>query len=90
MKLAVITCTDGNYLVRSEHDDRDSALIAYDTLHAALVGDKEMQYGVIAIKDENLDTFEGRSDVINHMPEPTPQEQANTTPTEQTQENEDK
>ena len=67
MKLAIITCTDGNYIVRSQHDTRDSALIDYDTLHSALVNDKNMKYGVIAIKDENLDTFEGRSDVINHQ-----------------------
>lgn len=66
MKLAIITCTDGNYLIRSEHDTRDGALMAYDDLHKALVGDQSMKYGVIAIKDENLDTFEGRSDVITH------------------------
>lgn len=76
MKLSIITCTDGNYLIRSEHTTRDSALIAYDNLHAALVGDTNLQYGVIAIMDENLDCYEGRKDTIIHPapePEPTPE-----------------
>ena len=67
MKLAIMTCTDKTYLLRSEHDTRDSALIAYDNLHAALVGDSNMKYGTIAILDENLDVFEGKwRDVITH------------------------
>lgn len=69
MKLAILTCTDGNYLVRSEHTDRDSALMAYDDLHRALVGDKNMKYGTIGIYDENLDCFEGRKDIIIHQSE---------------------
>ena len=69
MKLALVTCTDGAYLLRSEHGTRDEALIAYDDLHKALVGDKNMKYGTIAILDENLDCFEDRKDVITH-PEP--------------------
>lgn len=71
--LALVTCTDGNYLVRSQHGDRDSALIAYDNLHAALVGDPDMKYGTIKLLDENLDCFEGRGDLITH-PEPEPEE----------------
>ena len=68
MKLAIITNTDGNFAVRSEHDTRDSALIAYDQLHAALVNDKTMAKGVIKIIDDQLDDFEGAKwqDVIIH------------------------
>lgn len=66
MKLALMTCTDTTYVLRSEHVTRDSALIAYDDLHKALVGDNNMKYGVIAILDENLDVFEDRRDVITH------------------------
>lgn len=68
MKLAIITCTDGNFLIRSEHDTRDSALIAYDQLHADLVNDKTMAKGVIKIIDDQLDDFEGNKwqDVIIH------------------------
>ena len=68
MKLAIITCTDGNFLIRSEHDTRDSALIAYDQLHADLVYDKTMAKGVIKIIDDQLDDFEGNKwqDVIIH------------------------
>jgi len=69
MKLALVTCTDGSYLVRSQHETRDAALIAYDQLHAALINDKAMKYGVIAILDENLDVFEDRRDVITHPTE---------------------
>jgi len=71
MKLAIVTCTDGNYLIRSEHTTRDSALMAYDELHRALVGDPNLVYGTIAIMDENLDTYEGRRDVITHAADPT-------------------
>ena len=66
MKLSIITCTDGNFLIRSEHTTREAALIAYDELHAGLVGDTSMKKGVIAIMDEQLNVFEGRSDVITH------------------------
>lgn len=67
-KLAIITCTDGNFLVRSEHNTRDSALIAYDQLHADLVNDKTMAKGTIKIIDDQLDDFEGAkwSDTIVH------------------------
>ena len=68
MKLAIITNTDGNFAVRSEHETRDSALIAYDQLHAALVNDKTCAKAVIKIIDDQLDDFEGNkwSDVIIH------------------------
>jgi len=74
MKLAIITCTDGNFLIRSEHGDRNSALIAYDNLHAALVGDTSETKTVIKIMDEQLDCYEGRMDVIDHRPAPEPTE----------------
>lgn len=80
MKLSLVTCTDGTYKLRSEHTTRDGALIAYDDLHMALVGDTSMKYGVIAILDENLDCFEGRKDTITHpvpKPEATPATQGN-------------
>lgn len=66
MKLALMTCTDGNYVLRSEHGTRDGALMAYDDLHKLLVSDTSMEYGVIGIFDENLDCFEGRKDTITH------------------------
>ena len=79
MSLALVTCTDGNYIVRSQHDTRDGALIAYDNLHAALVSDTNMKYGTIKILDENLDCFEGRGDLITH-PEPEPEEEPEEEP----------
>ena len=66
MKLSIVTCTDGNFLIRSEHETRDSALMAYDDLHKALVGDVSTEKAVIKILDEQLDVFEGRGDVITH------------------------
>jgi len=70
MKLALVTCTDTNYVLRSEHSSRDAAVMAYDDLHKALVGDTSMKYGVIAILDENLDVLEGKwRDVITHPTE---------------------
>lgn len=79
MKLSLVTCTDGTYMLRSEHGTRDGALIAYDDLHKALVGDTDMKYGVIAILDENLDCFESRKDTITH---PVPETSNNTNSTE--------
>lgn len=81
MKLAVVTCTDGNFVLRSEHGTKDAALMAYDNLHMALVGDTSMEYGVISILDENLDCFEGRKDTIIHeqpKPEPQPEPEQNS------------
>ena len=66
MKLSLVTCTDGTYMLRSEHGTRDGALMAYDDLHKLLISDTSMKYGVIAILDENLDCFEGRKDTITH------------------------
>lgn len=71
MKLSIVTCTDGNFMVRSEHTTRDAALMAYDDLHKALVGDTSMEKGVIMIFDEQLDVFEGRGDVIIHETDAT-------------------
>ena len=70
---ALVTCTDGNFLTRTEYEDRDSAVVGYDNLHAALVSDKEMKYGTIKILDRNLDCLEGKwCDTITH-PEPEPE-----------------
>ena len=66
-KFAVVTCTDGNFLIRSEHPTRDAAVMAYDDLHKALTADTATAKAVIKILDEQLDVLEGRwFDVITH------------------------
>ena len=71
---AVVTCTDGNFIVREQYATRDSAVIGYDNLHAALTNDKTMQKGTIKILDDQLDVLEGKwQDTIVHNVQPTPE-----------------
>lgn len=70
---AVITYTDGNFLIRSEHATRESAIIAYDQLHAALINDSATKIVIKAV-DSQLDVIDGKYwDVITHNVQPTPE-----------------
>lgn len=66
MKYAIVTVTDGNFLVRSEWSDKDAAKVKYHTLAAALWNDKSFSEGYIAIVDSNLDVVEGYREFIKH------------------------
>lgn len=73
-KYAVVTVTDGNYLVRSEHDNRVSAFQAFHNLCAALLNDDSFTTAMIKVLDENLDCVEGKMEYINrYVPEPEPE-----------------
>ena len=67
-KFALITCSDGNFIVRSEWSNLDSAIIAYHTLIPALMNDKTMKTCMVKIVDENLDLVEGKMEYITHEP----------------------
>ena len=78
MKYAVITITDGNFLIRSEWGDKEGAKKAYFSLASALLNDTGFSEGYIAIIDSNLDVVEGYKEHITHVvnePEPTPENQ---------------
>ena len=59
MRYAVITVTDGNFLIRSEWDDKKKAIKSFLGLGSALMDDNAgFTEGYIAIIDENLDIVE--------------------------------
>ena len=72
MKYSIITCTDGNNVVRAEGiTDRESAIKSFH-----IINDKTFEYGMIKLMDENLDCVEGKMELINRRqpePEPTPE-----------------
>lgn len=74
MKYAIITITDGNFLIRSEWGELDGAIKAYHNLASALWNDKGFTEGYIAIMDSNLDVVGKYKEFITHQPvQPTPE-----------------
>lgn len=74
MKYSIITCTDGNNVVRAEGiTDRESAIKSFHHWCELLFNDDSFTYGVIKVLDENLDTVEGKMELINRRVEPTPE-----------------
>ena len=82
-KYAVITNTDGNFLVRQEYSDKESAIIGFDNTHAALMNDKTMAKGTIKLVDDQLDVVDGKwQDTITHEVQgEAPEEETKTTRT---------
>ena len=90
-KYAVITVVDGNFLIRSEWGNKDSAIQSFHSLCAALIGDTGFTHAMVKVLDENLDLVEGKMEYITHepvTPEPVevPVEVPEETPTEETTE----
>lgn len=74
MKYAIITNTDGNNVVRAEGiTDRESAFKQFHHWCESIINDKTFEYGMIKLMDENLDTVEGKMELINRRVEPTPE-----------------
>ena len=74
MRYAIITITDGNFLIRSEWGELDGAIKAYHNLASALWNDTGFAEGYIAILDSNLDTVGKYKEFITHQPvQPTPE-----------------
>ena len=74
MKYAVITVVDGNFLVRSEWGNKDSAIQAFHNLCATLIGDTGFTRAMVKVLDENLDTVNGKTEYIIHEPVPVVEE----------------
>lgn len=70
-KFAVVTCTNGDYLVRSEHTTKEAAFKAFHSLCATLWGDTSMagKVGMVKVLDENLDCTENRMEFIDRSGE---------------------
>lgn len=75
MRYAVVTVTDGNFLIRTEWDDLPSAKKAYHSLATALLDPNAgFSKGYIAIIDSNLDVIPGYKEYIEHEPVEAPVE----------------
>ena len=72
MKYAIISNTDGNNTIRQEGiTDRESAIKSFHHWCESIINDKTFEYGMIKLMDENLDTVEGKMELINRrQPEP--------------------
>ena len=68
MKYAVITVVDGNFLIRSEWGNKESAIQSFHSLCAALIGDTGFSTAMVKVLDENLDTVDGKMEYITHEP----------------------
>lgn len=71
MKFIVISVTDGNFLIRSEHDTKEKAFTAFHNLCGLLLADSSMagKKGMVRVLDENLDTVEGKMEFIDRTGE---------------------
>ena len=72
MKYAIISNTDGNNTIRQEGiTDRETAIKSFHHFCEIIMNDKSFEYGMIKLMDENLDTVEGKMELINRrQPEP--------------------
>lgn len=85
-KYVVITVVDGNFLIRSEWGNKDSAIQAFHSLCAALIGDTGFSTAMVRVLDENLDTVDGKMEYITHdvvAPAPVVEEETEEEPTEE-------
>lgn len=77
MKYAIISNTDGNNTIRQEGiTDKESAIKSFHHFCEIIMDDKSFEYGMIKLLDENLDTVEGKMELINRrQPEPVEPEE---------------
>ena len=73
-KYSIVTCTDGNFSVRSEWGNATGAIKAFHKLAESLWNDASFSEGYIAILDSQLDVFEGRKERISHEVVSVPEE----------------
>lgn len=71
MEYSVVTCTNGAFLIRTEHSDKESAFAAFHSLCATLYKDASMagKKGMVKVLDENLDCVEGKLELIDRTNE---------------------
>lgn len=75
MKYAVVTVTDGNFLIRSEWGDLEGAIKSFYGLTTALLDPNAgFTEGYIAIMDSNLDIIPKYKEHIIHEPVEAPVE----------------
>lgn len=69
---ALLTWSDGTFLVRSEHSTKEDGIIDYDQLHAALINDTVAECS-IRLVDSQFNIVDNKYfDIIRHA-QPTPE-----------------
>lgn len=87
MKLAIITCINGNFKVEAEgFTTEQAALVAFHGTAQALWNEPEVITGEVAIVDEQLDIYHGCKEFIRHTPQPAPQPEPEPEPEVETTE----
>lgn len=71
---ALLTWSDGTFVLRSEHATKEAGIVAYDNLHAALINDAEVAECSIRLVDSQFNIVDNKYfDIIRHSqatPEP--------------------
>ena len=64
---ALLTWSDGVFLVRSEHSTKEAGIVAYDQLHAALINDTATAECSIRLVDSQFNIVDNKYfDIIRH------------------------
>ena len=72
-KYAIVNCVNGNFLISSEHETKESAIIAFHNRSAALWNASDVISASVTLFDDNLYVIDGRyTERISH-PEPEPE-----------------
>lgn len=67
MKLAIITCINGNFKVEAEgFTTEQAALVAFHSMAQTLWNAPDVLTGEVAIVDEQLDIYHGCKEFIRH------------------------
>lgn len=66
MKYAVIECINGNFLIKSEHGNKESAFTKFHSECAGLWAAQDVITAEVRVVDENLDTVEDKQEYIFH------------------------
>ncbi len=65
-KFAVVEDVNGAFVVKSEHDDPQSACVAFHDRCKILWNASDVIKATVKVFDEDLNVFEGKSEVITH------------------------
>ena len=66
MKYSVIECINGNFILKSEHDTKESAFVKFHDECTGLWNAPDVEKATVKVVDEQLDCVEGKMEVIAH------------------------
>lgn len=65
-KYSVIKCVNGSFIIVSEHNDLQSAIISYHGECRALWNAPDVEIATVIIADDKLRTVNGYYEIIEH------------------------